>query len=70
MTHSNTHGAIELTSRDDEAHAPNAGLHARSNSRAEVAVDDDGSSQEHILNHNPNIMKTVVIEMKTEDRRR
>ncbi|KAL4955483.1 hypothetical protein BDW69DRAFT_204479 [Aspergillus filifer] len=70
MTHNNTHGAIELTSRDDETHTHNAGLHARSSSRAELAIDDDGSSQEHILNHNPNIIKTVVIEMKTEDRRR
>ncbi|KAL4937701.1 hypothetical protein BDV06DRAFT_226709 [Aspergillus oleicola] len=70
MTHSNNHGAIELTSRDDEANAHNGGLLASSSSRAEVTVDDDTSSKEHILNHNPNIMKTVVIEMKTENRRR
>jgi hypothetical protein len=41
----------------------------RSNSTARVTVDDESSSQELILDQQPNIMKTVVIEMKSEDRR-
>ena len=70
ITHGNTHGAIELTSRDDDA-SPAAGVHGvtRSSSRARALVNDKTSSQEHILDQNTNIVKTVVIEMKSEGRR-
>ncbi|KAL4738093.1 hypothetical protein BDV11DRAFT_143208 [Aspergillus similis] len=70
LTHGDNHGAIELTSRDDDA-SPAAGVHGvtRSNSRARVLVNDESSSQEHILDQNTNIVKTVVIEMKSEGRR-
>lgn len=67
--HGNSHGAIELTSRDEELYA--GGVHGatQSSSEAGKAVEDESSSQEHILDHSPNIMKTVVIEMKSEDRK-
>lgn len=67
FTHGHSHedrnaGAVELRSRDGEL--------------AGRAAEDglENSSQEHILepntntNTNPNIMKTVVIEMKSEER--
>ncbi|KAL2836199.1 hypothetical protein BJY01DRAFT_258755 [Aspergillus pseudoustus] len=63
------HGAIELTSRDDEAYARNRPNVSRSASTARNGtVDDENSSQELILDQNANIMKTVVIEMKSEHR--
>ncbi|KAL4868952.1 hypothetical protein BDV12DRAFT_208847 [Aspergillus spectabilis] len=69
LTHGNTHVAFELTSRDDEAQMNRIPGVGRSNSTARVTVDDESSSQELILDQHPNIMKTVVIEMKSEDRR-
>ncbi|KAL2863122.1 uncharacterized protein BJX67DRAFT_267381 [Aspergillus lucknowensis] len=64
-----THGAIELTSRDDEPFSGRAPGVVRSTSKAGARVDDgENSSQELILDQHSNIMKTVVIEMRSEDR--
>ncbi|KAL3461754.1 hypothetical protein BJX64DRAFT_288938 [Aspergillus heterothallicus] len=63
------HGVIELTSRDDDTYARTGLGASRSTSKAQKrTVDDENSSQELILDQNANIMKTVVIEMKSEDR--
>ncbi|KAJ0415562.1 hypothetical protein BJY00DRAFT_317734 [Aspergillus carlsbadensis] len=64
------HGAIELTSRDDDAYARKGPgvLRSASNARKDT-VDDENSSQELILDQNANITKTVVIEMTSENRR-
>ncbi|KAL2786163.1 hypothetical protein BJX66DRAFT_328761 [Aspergillus keveii] len=64
------HGAIELKSRDDDAYARRGPSVSRSTSKTrKVAVDDENSSQELILDQNANFMKTVVIEMTSENRR-
>ncbi|KAL3470890.1 hypothetical protein BJX99DRAFT_238582 [Aspergillus californicus] len=69
LTGHNTHGAIELTSRDDDdTRGRMPGVH-RSTSKARIPVDNENSSQELILDQqSPTIMKTVVIEMKSEER--
>ncbi|KAL4877905.1 hypothetical protein BJY04DRAFT_230323 [Aspergillus karnatakaensis] len=69
LTHSNTHGAFELTSRDYEAHNGRIPGVGRSNSTTRVTHDDEASSQELILDQQSNIVKTVEIEMKSENRR-
>ncbi|KAL4904223.1 hypothetical protein BDW74DRAFT_168622 [Aspergillus multicolor] len=68
LTHRKSHGAIELTSRDDEANP--AAVHGvtRSSFRARAIV-GEGSSQEHIVDQYANITKTVAIEMRGEGRR-
>ncbi|KAL4781727.1 hypothetical protein BJX76DRAFT_369588 [Aspergillus varians] len=67
ITRANSHGEIELSSRDEEALVHGV---ARSSSRARVTVNVKSTSQEHIMvDHDLNIMKTVVIEMRSEDRK-
>ncbi|KAF9889994.1 hypothetical protein FE257_006674 [Aspergillus nanangensis] len=57
----NAHGAIELSSRDDE--------NLRDVSRSRERVGDDNSVRGLITGDGVNIVKTVVIETKREDRR-
>ncbi|KAL3439783.1 hypothetical protein BJX65DRAFT_317459 [Aspergillus insuetus] len=64
------HGTIELTSRDDDTYARRGPGVSRSTSKTRKdTVDDEDSSQGLILDQNANIMKTVVIEMASENRR-
>ncbi|KAL2840820.1 hypothetical protein BJX68DRAFT_271432 [Aspergillus pseudodeflectus] len=64
------HGAIELTSRDDDVYARRGPSVSKSTSkRRKGTVDDENSSQKLILAQNANIMKTVVIKMTSENRR-
>lgn len=67
--HGHNHGAIELTSRDEELYTGRVHGVTQPSPKARKAVDGESSSQEHILDHNPNIMKTVVVEMTREDRK-
>jgi hypothetical protein len=64
------HGAVELTSRDDDVYARRGpGVSRTTFKTRKGTVADENSSQELILDQNANIMKTVVIEMTSESRR-
>ncbi|RDW84006.1 uncharacterized protein DSM5745_04332 [Aspergillus mulundensis] len=67
LTHGKSHGAIELTSRDDDADTARVHGVTRSSSRARELVEEN-DSREHILDQDANIVKTVVIEMRSEGR--
>ncbi|KAL4801764.1 hypothetical protein BDV18DRAFT_148162 [Aspergillus unguis] len=68
LTHGNPHGAIELRSHDEDVQAGTVQRETRADSQGQGSSNGN-SSQEHILEYDPNIMKTVVISMTTEERK-